>query len=141
MGISKSDGPFCTPLHGTTLQQKNRVFRGIKGLDEFLQVSIFNARLLLRPQPDENPCKNMASQFEDLLDGILVRLQQTNRSHKRVVVWLRRSRRNPGMFYTVEEIKTHQWIIRISNSNKGEEKAWYLPPARADILLRRKATA
>jgi hypothetical protein len=43
------------------------------------------------------------------------------------------------MFYTVKEIKTHQWSIRISNSSKGEEKAWYLPPERADILLRHKA--
>jgi hypothetical protein len=45
------------------------------------------------------------------------------------------------MFYTVKETKTHQWNIRISNSNKEKEKAWYLPPARADILLRRKAMA
>jgi hypothetical protein len=126
MGISKSDDPLCTPLHGTTLQQENRVFRGVKGLEEFLQVSIFNARLLLRLQPDENPCKNAASQSEDLLDGIPVRLQQTNHSHKRVVAWLHRSRRNPGMFYIVEETKIHQWSIRISNSSKVEEKGIYL---------------
>jgi hypothetical protein len=40
------------------------------------------------------------------------------------------------MFYTVKETKTHQWSIRISNPNKENEKAWYLPTARADILLR-----
>jgi hypothetical protein len=74
MSISKNDGPLCTPLHGTTLQQENRVLRGVKGLDELLQISIFNANLLLRPQPDEKPCKNAARQSEDLLVGIPVRL-------------------------------------------------------------------
>jgi hypothetical protein len=50
------------------LHQKNRVVEGVKRLGKPLQVSLWHLRSLLGPQPDEDPRKRVASQFEDLLD-------------------------------------------------------------------------
>jgi hypothetical protein len=40
----------------------------------------------------------VASQLEDLLDRNPIRLQQVNRGHERIIIWLQRCRRHPSMF-------------------------------------------
>jgi hypothetical protein len=105
MRISKSNGAFCTPLHGATFHQKNRIFRGVEVLASLFKSASATSTFCL----GHNPMKilvSAASQLEDILDGNPVRLQQANGGHKRIIVWLQRSQRNPSMFYTNKETKT-----------------------------------
>jgi hypothetical protein len=54
---------------------KDGVFSGVESLGEFLHIIIWHLRLLLGPQPNKNPRKNVVNQLEDFPNGYLVRFQ------------------------------------------------------------------
>jgi hypothetical protein len=58
-------------------------------LGEFLQIIIWNLRLLLGPQPDKHLHKNAFNQLEDFLDRYPVCFQQANHSQERIIAGLR----------------------------------------------------
>jgi hypothetical protein len=95
-------GKWCKNKHGASkfidtletyqaaLHKKDRIVGGVKGLGKFLQIILWHLRSLLGPQPDENPRKHAANQLEDFLERNLVRFQQVNCGHERIIVWLQR---------------------------------------------------
>jgi hypothetical protein len=72
MCIGKCDSTLSTSLQRKPLQLEDGVVSSIEGFSEFLQIIVQNFRLLLGPQPDEHPCKNVVHQLKDLLDRYLV---------------------------------------------------------------------
>jgi hypothetical protein len=108
MRIGKRDSTLSTSLQRKPLQLEDGNVSSIEGFSELLQVIVRNLCLLLGPQPDEHPRKNVVHQLKDLLDRYPVCFEYVNHGHKRIIAWLQSRQRHLDTLCTTKGTEKQQ---------------------------------
>jgi hypothetical protein len=65
MCVGKGNGSLSTSLQRKPLHLEDGVVGSVEGLGEFLQIIVWNLRVLLGSQPDKHSRKNAFNQLKD----------------------------------------------------------------------------